>query len=114
MKWHDNKFASTMIFSAGIPLVARQHKDHWRVRVFNHALPDEYPDREAAKAAAIAEARRRAAAVLLAVGWPDQGAAAKALTVERGHEGWKFNDAETKIRHMRAALTAALKEACND
>lgn len=69
---------------------------------------------EAAKSAAIAEATRRAKAVLLAVGWPDDGAAAKALTVERGHEGWKFSDAETKIRHMRAALTAALKEAAGE
>ena len=117
MKWHDNKFASTMIFSAGIPLVARQHKDHWRVRVFNHALPDEYPDREAAKAAAIAEARRRAAAVLLAVGWPDDATISKTLAVWYQDDNWQealSPYVNKTMDEMRAALVAALKGACND
>ena len=115
MKWHDHPRSSTAILASGYVLqINKTATDQWRARAIGMPVDGEFPTREAAKSAAIAEAARRAAAVLLAVGWPDDGAAAKALTVERGHEGWKFNDAETKIRHMRAALTAALKEACND
>ena len=77
-------------------------------------MDGEWGTRKEAEEAAVTAAWERAAVVLLAVGWPDDGAAAKALTVERGHEGWKFSDAETKIRHMRAALTAALKEAAGE
>lgn len=68
----------------------------------NHSWVSNHDTKEQAQSAAIAEATRRAAAVLLAVGWPDDGAndAADAVLFKGGT--------------VHAALTAALKEAAGE
>ena len=117
--WLTHPLSSTLHLASGYTCQVNRVRDHgglerWRARALGQPVDGEWGTRREAEEAAVTAAWERAAAVLLAVGWPDDGAAAKALTVERGHEGWKFSDAETKIRHMRAALTAALKEAAGE
>ena len=119
MTWLTHPRSSTLHLAQGYTCQVNRVPDHhgperWRARALGQPVDGEWGTRKEAEEAAVTAAWERAAVVLLAVGWPDDGAAAKALTVERGHEGWKFSDAETKIRHMRAALTAALKEAAGE
>ena len=103
MKWHDHPRSSTAILASGYVLqINKTATDQWRARAIGMPVDGEFPTRESAKSAAIAEATRRAKAVLLAVGWPDDGAndAADAVLFKGGT--------------VHAALIAALKEACND
>ena len=105
--WLTHPLSSTLHLASGYTCQVNRVRDHgglerWRARALGQPVDGEWGTRREAEVAAFLEARRRAAAVLLAVGWPDQGAndAADAVLFKGGT--------------VHAALTAALKEACND
>ena len=118
MKWHDHPRSSTAILASGYVLqINKTATDQWRARAIGMPVDGEFPTREAAKSAAIAEAARRAAAVLLAVGWPDDATISKTLAVWYQDDNWQealSPYVNKTMDEMHAALTTALMEAAGE
>lgn len=68
MTWADHSTTSVWHLRPHVVIVARQVHTGWRVRVFHEVLPDLFPDRDAAKAAAEARARELVAQMMEALG----------------------------------------------
>ena len=120
--WLTHPLSSTLHLASGYTCQVNRVRDHgglerWRARALGQPVDGEWGTRREAEVAAFLEARRRAAAVLLAVGWPDDATISKTLAVWYQDDNWQealSPYVNKTMDEMRAALVAALKGACND
>ena len=122
MTWLTHPRSSTLHLAQGYTCQVNRVPDHhgperWRARALGQPVDGEWGTRKEAEEAAVTAAWERAAVVLLAVGWPDDATISKTLAVWYQDDNWQealSPYVNKTMDEMRAALVAALKEACND